>query len=89
LILGAHVEPGEAPESSQVGHRATVDLDLLGVPGTTSIALYFDQGAHWGGESDRPQTEIVAWALAPLLLALIGAVVVLGLARRRQRTVRA
>lgn len=88
LILGAHVEPGEAPASSQLGHRATVDLDLLGVPGTMSIALYFDQGAHWGGESDRSDVEVAGWALAPLLLAAVGAVVIVSLAWRRRHRVR-
>jgi hypothetical protein len=84
LILAAHVEPGSAPGSEQTGHRATVEFDLLGVPGTISIELYFDRGAHWGGESDRADGEIVAWALAPLALALIVAVALLGLARRRR-----
>lgn len=89
LILAAHVEPGEAAGPDQVGHRATVDFDLLGVPGTTSVALFFDQGAHWGGESDRTDAEVAAWALAPLLLGIIGAVVVVGLAWRRRPAVRA
>jgi len=60
LILSAHVEPGSAPGPQDLGHRATVTFELLGVPGPTSVNLYFDRGAHWGGESDRGDTEIKA-----------------------------
>lgn len=89
LILGAHVEPGAAPGSDQFGHRATVDLDLLGVPGPTSVELFFDEGAHWGGESDRSGSEMAAWAVAPLLVTIIVAVLLLGLTWRRRSRVRA
>jgi len=68
LILAATVEPGLA-EAGELGHRATVTFDLLGVPGATRVALYFDRGGHWGGESDRSETEVAAWTLLPLLLA--------------------
>jgi hypothetical protein len=89
LILGAHAEPGAAPGSDQFGHRATVAFDLLGVPGPTSVELFFDEGAHWGGEADRSGAEMAAWAVAPLLVAIIGAAVVLGLAWRRRPKVTA
>lgn len=84
LILAAHVEPGSAPGFADMGHRASVRFDLLGVPGATTIDLYYDAGGHWGGESDRPDDEIAAWTVAPLPLALIAGVVVVGLARRRR-----
>jgi hypothetical protein len=86
LILGAHVEPGSAPGPQDLGHRATVTFELLGVPGPTSIDLYFDRGAHWGGESDRGDTEIKAWALAPLVIVSLLVVALLGLAWRRRST---
>jgi hypothetical protein len=86
LILSAHVEPGSAPGSQDLGHRATVAFELLGVPGPTSIDLYFDRGAHWGGESDRGDTEIKAWALTPLVVAGLLAIALLGLAWRRRPT---
>jgi len=63
---------------------ATVTFELLGVPGPTSVNLYFDRGAHWGGESDRGDTEIKAWALAPLVIASLLVVALLGLAWRRR-----
>ena len=84
LILSAHVEPGSAPGPGDLGHRATVAFELLGVPGATSIDLYFDSGAHWGGESDRDGTEIRAWALAPLAIASLMALTVLAVAWRRR-----
>jgi len=84
LILSAHVEPGSAPGPQDLGHRATVTFELLGVPGPTSVNLYFDRGAHWGGESDRGDTEIKAWALAPLVIASLLVVALLGLAWRRR-----
>lgn len=88
LILGAHVEPGSAPGADEFGHRATVSFDLLGVPGTTAIELYYDRGAHWGGESDRAADEIRAWSLAPLALGsiLAAAVLVIGWRRRPRAT---
>jgi hypothetical protein len=84
LILAAHVEPGTAPDPTDLGHRATVHFDLLGVPGPTSVALYYDQGAHWGGVADRDAAELGAWTLAPLVVAGLLAVALLGLARRRR-----
>lgn len=87
LILSAHVEAGPAPGPEDLGHRATVAFDLLGVPGSTSIDLYYDRGGHWGGESDRADSEIRAWSLAPLAVGVSLAAVVLGVAwRRRSRT---
>ena len=88
LILSAHVEPGSAPGADEFGHRATVALALLGVPGTTSIELFYDSGAHWGGQSDRADSEIRAWSLAPLAVGAILAAAVLGVAwwRRSRAT---
>jgi len=89
LILGAHAEPGAAPGPQDLGHRATVTFDLLGVPGPTSVALYFDRGAHWGGVPDRDAGQVAAWTLAPLILAgLLGALTA-GLAWHRRRVVTA
>ena len=85
LILSAHVRPGSAPGPQDLGHRATVDFALLGVPGTTAVEFYFDRGAHWGGESDRDEVEIAGWTLAPLVVAGLLAVVILGFGWRRHR----
>lgn len=84
LILAAAVEPGPA-EAGQPGHRATVAFDLLGVPGATRVALYFDQGGHWGGESDRSEAEVAAWTLLPLLLASAVGVGLVAVGWRRHR----
>ena len=84
LILTAHVEPGSAPGFNDMGHRASVRFELLGVPGVTTIDLYYDAGGHWGGESDRPDEEMAAWTVAPLAAALVVCVVVVGLAWRRR-----
>jgi hypothetical protein len=84
LILAAHVEPGSAPGFADMGHRASVSFDLLGVPGATTIDLYYDAGGHWGGESDRPDDEIAAWTVAPLASAIIVGVVIVGLTWRRR-----
>lgn len=84
LILEVHAEPGSAPEASQAGHRATVEFALLGVPGSTSVELHFDEAAHWGGVSSRDQAEMAAWALAPLLVAAFAALVIVAVAWRRR-----
>jgi hypothetical protein len=83
LILSVTVEPGTAPRPQDLGHRATLTYQMLGMPDTTVIELYYDQGAHWGGETDRSDTELAAWALAPLALAALLAAGLLALARRR------
>jgi len=75
LIVSAYAEPGEVPDSGQVGHRATVTFDLLGVPGQTTVALYYDIAAHWGGVTSRGGAELAAWAL--LVAAIVVGVVVL------------
>ena len=59
-------------------------FDLLGTPGPVSYDLHFDQGAHWGGESDREDAEIAGWTLGPIALASLIAVAMLGLAWRRR-----
>jgi len=87
LILAAHVEPGSAPGFSDMGHRASVRFDLLGVPGVTTIELYYDAGGHWGGESDRPDEEMAAWTLAPIALAAAVALGLLAFAWRRRHEV--
>ncbi|HKZ91066.1 MAG TPA: hypothetical protein VJZ50_02900 [Candidatus Limnocylindrales bacterium] len=84
LILASHVEPGPAAASTELGHKATVTFDLLGIPGPTSVRLYLDMGGHWGGVSSRDEVEVAAWALAPLLVAGLAALVIVGLARRRR-----
>jgi hypothetical protein len=84
VILGAHVEAGPAAAEGALGHRATVTFDLLGVPGATSVRLYLDMGGHWGGEVDRSDAEVAAWAILPLLLAAGGAIALVGVALRRR-----
>lgn len=81
LILSASVEPGPAPRADQLGHRATVRYAFLGGP-DLSIALFYDQGAHWGGLPDRDDEEVGAWALVPLVLGGLIAAGLIGLARR-------
>ena len=63
LILAAHVVPGPAADPGQYGLRATVTFDLLGVPGPTTVRLFYDIGAHWGGAPDRGALELAAWSL--------------------------
>ena len=62
LILSVTVEPGSAPGRQDLGHRATLTYQMLGMPDSTVIELYYDQGAHWGGETDRSDTELAAWS---------------------------
>ncbi len=78
LILATRVEPGPAPGPQDMGHRATVEFELLGMPDPLSIELYYDVGAHWGGRPDRTDEEVAAWTLAPLALALSIAAAFLG-----------
>jgi len=85
LILAARVEPGSEPRPEQVGHRATVRFDLLGVPRPLRIELHYDQGAHWGGVPDRGEPELAAYALAPMAVAGLIGVAIVGLSRRRRR----
>lgn len=63
LLLAAHAEPGPAARPDQLGHRATVTFDLLGVPGPVSVRLFFDAGGHWGGIADRGAAELALWVL--------------------------
>jgi hypothetical protein len=86
LILVAHVEPGTNPGPQELGHRATVTFDLLGVPGPTEVRLYTDQGGHWGGVPDRPDGGLAAWAAAPLVVATLVAAGLLGYGRSRTLT---
>ena len=64
LLLAAHVEPGPAARPDQFGHRATVTFDVLGVPGPTSVRLFFDTGGHWGGVASRGSAELALWVVA-------------------------
>lgn len=72
LILGARVDPGPAGASTELGQRATVAFDMLGVPGPTRVKLFVDVGAHWGGSADRGSVELALWSLVPAALALGG-----------------
>ena len=38
-------------------------FDLLCVPGPTTVRLFYDIGAHWGGAPDRGALELAAWSL--------------------------
>ena len=65
-----------------MGHRATVTFDLLGVPGPTVVALYYDIGAHWGGVTSRAPVELAGWALLMATIAVAFLAVVVGLGIR-------
>lgn len=85
LILGAAVAPGEVPEHGRTGHRATVTFDLLGVPGPTTVDLYYDIGAHWGGVVSRSPTELGLWAIlvAGIVVGVVAMIPVIVVRRRR------
>ncbi len=85
LILSALVEPGEATGPGESGHRATVTYDLLGVPGPTTVRLFYDVGGHWGGVPSRSATELGVWALLAAALAFGAVAVVIGLGVRMVR----
>ncbi len=85
LILATSVEPGTEPGPQDMGHRATVEFEMLAVPEPVSIELYYDVGAHWGGRLDRPEQEVVAWTFAPLVVAGLAAGLILSLAWWRGR----
>ena len=70
LILAAHVDPGSAGPTEN-GHRATVTFDLLGVPGPTTVRLFYDIGGHWGAVPDRALTELALWSLLAVA-AIVG-----------------
>jgi hypothetical protein len=84
-LLSARAEPGPAARSDQFGHRATVTFAVLGVPGETTVRLYFDAGAHWGGIPSRGPVELVLWAAALGGVVASAAVGGLELVRRRRR----
>ena len=90
LILAAHVEPGPAADPSQYGLRASVTFDLLGVPGPTTVRLFYDIGAHWGGAPDRGALELAAWSLLAagvvgVGVASLASAIVAGVAGSRAR----
>lgn len=72
-LLAAHAEPGPAARPDQFGHRATVTFAVLGVPGSTSVRLFFDAGGHWGGTASRGAAELALWALAQGVVAAAAA----------------
>ncbi len=74
LILAAHVEPGPAADPVQNGHRATVTFDLLGIPGPTTVRLFYDIGGHWGGAPDRGALELAARSLLAAGVVCLGVV---------------
>jgi hypothetical protein len=82
LILSAYVEPGEVTGAGESGHRATVTYDLLGVPGPTTVRLFYDVGGHWGGVPNRTAPELAAWALLTSAIA-VGIVGLVGSGIRR------
>ena len=86
LVLSAHVDPGETAGTRLYGHRATVTFDLLGVPGATTVAMYYDSGGHWYAVPDRRAPELAAWALltTAVLVAIVMAVGWLALRRHRK-----
>lgn len=85
LILAAHVDPGEATTPGQSGHRATVSFDLLGVPGPTSVRLFYGVGGHWGGAPSRGGPELAVWSLlAAGVVVGIGSALVVLVGRRRR-----
>jgi hypothetical protein len=85
LILDARVEPGPASQPTQLGHRATVTFTMLGVPGPTSVKLFVDVGAHWGGTPDRGAVELALWSLATPLIAVGGPGLLWWIRGRRSR----
>jgi hypothetical protein len=87
LLLAAHAAPGPQARNDQLGHRATVTFEVLGAPGSTTVKLYFDMGAHWGGVVDRSQAEMTAWSLAQgAVVAVVVAAATGWLVRRRETT---
>jgi hypothetical protein len=69
LVLVARVEPGPAG-SDEVGHRATVTYELLGMPYPTVVELYYDMGGHWGGAADHGWPELPLWWGVPVVVLL-------------------
>lgn len=63
LLLAAHAEPGPQSRNDQLGHRATVTFDILGVPSPTTVKLFLDIGGRWGGTASRSDTEMVLWSV--------------------------
>jgi hypothetical protein len=88
LIVATRVKPGPNPDPQDLGHRATVEFDMFGMPDPLSIELYFDVGAHWGGRADRSEEEVAAWALVPLGLASLVALGLLMVGWSRRRSTR-
>jgi len=86
LILATRVEPGPNAGPQDLGHRATVEFDMLGMADPLSIELHYDVGAHWGGRPDHSEEEVAAWALAPLGVAGLIAMGLLGFAWYRRRS---
>lgn len=64
LLLAAHAAPGAAAGADELGHRATVTFEILGMPGPVSVKLFVDTGGHWGGVADRGVPELALWTAA-------------------------
>ncbi len=85
VLLAAHAEPGPQSRNDQLGHRATVTFDLLGMPGQTTVRLYLDIGGRWGGSASRSDAEMVLWSVAQgAAIAVVVAGVGSFLVRRRR-----
>lgn len=85
LLVGAHAEPGPAAGPDKFGHRATVTFDVLGIPDPTTVRLFFDAGAHWGGIADRGTLELFLWAVGEGLVVAAGSAGGFRLLRRVRR----
>ena len=87
LLLAAHAAPGPDSANDQLGHRATVTFDVLGMPGPITVDLYVDMGAHWGGVVEPGSTDVAMWLAAQgVLVAVAVAAIASWLVRRRSAT---
>lgn len=85
LVLTASVVAGPDTGPAQYGHRATVTFELLALPATAEVRLYYDMGGHWGGELERSAEELALWWGLPVLLLAALAIAAGGLAWRSRR----
>ena len=85
LLLAAHAAPGPASGNDQLGHRATVTFDAVGMPVPITVDLYVDMGAHWGGVVDPGSGEVELWVAIQGVLAAAVVTALVGWAIRRRR----